>query len=49
MRDAKDVTKISAANMAAIFRVRADAYFSDPPHLPPLRGYPKRRTIPVTR
>ena len=33
MREAKDLTKTSAANMAAIFGVREDAYSLAPPPL----------------
>ena len=47
MRDAKDLTKKSAANMAAIFGVRTDAYSLDPHLMQSLRIDPKRRTHPT--
>ena len=46
MRDAKDITKILAANMAAIFGVRVDAYSLDTPPPLPYRVNRKRRTTP---
>ena len=47
MRYAKDPTKKSAADMAAIFGVRAYTYPSDPPPTPLSRVNPKRRTTPT--
>ena len=44
MRDAEDLTKNSAADMAAIFGVRSDVYSLDPTPPPPLRVNPKMRT-----
>ena len=44
MRDAKHLTKKSAADMAAIFGVRADDYPSAPPPLLLSHVDPKRRT-----
>ena len=46
MRDAKYLTKKLAADMAVIFKVRADAYSLAPPPLPPSRFNPKRSTTP---
>ena len=48
LRDAKNIMKKSASDMAAIFGVKADAYSSDPPTLTPLCINLKRRTtLPV--
>ena len=44
MRDAKDITKKSAADIASIFRLRADVYSLYPPAPLPSNVDPTRRT-----
>ena len=44
MREAKDLTKKSADNKAAIFVVREDEYYLDPPSPPPSCIDTKSRT-----
>ena len=47
MRDANYLTKKSAADMAAIFTLKADLLSLDPPPPPPSRVDPKISTTPT--
>ena len=46
MMDVKDITKILAVNIAALFRGKADVYSLDTPHPPSSCVHTKRRTTP---